>query len=1028
MAQETPEVEKLRQEAAKEAERREQERKKEEIKDAITSIMRCAEPSPVTSFTGQEHYLKQLERKFLPREDLPVLVLTGICGLGGIGKTSLATQFFYHSRQFSFKWWFPADTAEQLYTCYFDMVKKLVEKSGASSLPKSEDEIIGVLKNWLENPENGGWLLVYDNAKDYEALEKYLPHRNGYVLVTSRNLSSWPNWDERQRWGENIIEMDVMTEEDAINLICKLIINDNPDKKDKEICSLVNTLGRLPLALAQAGAYIKNNLCNGMTPAKYREKYCSQTATMLKYEKLPPGSRHIPVYVTWDISMEQIATQVPDAQKILIICAYLHADNIPRVLLEKYLEKGGSHNAIEDLNKIVSTLVDYSMIKTIRGSISIHRVIQDVLRNKQAEDNAHLLWLEGIIDSIQAIYPMEKSKAEDHDFCRHLIPHMESVQGHIKKITSLNEEKRADLLECLGDAYKFSLGYPMKAIDYFEKALSMRLRIYGEMHSNLIISYDHLANTYRALGKFHQAIKHYEKVLEIRLKHYGEEHPDVATTYTDLGLAMASLGKYEEARKCHEKVLAIRLKAYKGKEPHPDIASSYSCLGETLRSLGRYKEAKKHHEKALAIRRTARGEEHPHTAISYSCLGLALKSLGRYEEAKEHHEKALAIREKTYNENHPHVVVSYNCLGSALESLSDYENARKYHKKALKFNKEAYGEQHTDVAETYKKLGNVYASLGNYTKAINCYEQALTINLEVYDENHPYVAIIYNKLGHVWTSLGNYTKAINCYEQALAINLKIYDENHLYVAVINGNLGEIYNILGQPGKTIELLRKAFSIFEMVYDENHSYKATALKILGIAHGLLGNKSQQKEKLIQALCICKTCYSENHIEVAKILTALGDAYITESSEEDTRQAVKYLQNAQEISKKHYGENHIEVAKIETILGYAYMILGNLEQAHALVDHALKIKQTFYINQKQIEIGLTLFYCAQVYFRLGKIPSALQYAQQAYDKHVQCEQDFDGEHIRIKSIKEFITRCQTAQKEQISQEPTCRVIPSI
>ena len=83
------------------------------------------------------------------------------------------------------------------------------------------------------------------------------------------------------------------------------------------------------------------------------------------------------------------------------------------------------------------------------------------------------------------------------------------------------------------------------------------------------------------------------------LKALGEGHPDTATSYNNLAVTLRAQGKYAEAEAMHRRALAIRLKALG--EDHPDTATSYNNLAVTLSAQGKYAEAEAMHRRALAI-------------------------------------------------------------------------------------------------------------------------------------------------------------------------------------------------------------------------------------------------------------------------------------------------------------------------------------------------------------------------------------------------------------------------------------------
>ena len=63
---------------------------------------------------------------------------------------------------------------------------------------------------------------------------------------------------------------------------------------------------------------------------------------------------------------------------------------------------------------------------------------------------------------------------------------------------------------------------------------------------------------YDSQGKYEEALDYYNKALTIRINKLGEDHPDVATTYNNIANVYDSQGKYEEALDYYNKALTIR--------------------------------------------------------------------------------------------------------------------------------------------------------------------------------------------------------------------------------------------------------------------------------------------------------------------------------------------------------------------------------------------------------------------------------------------------------------------------------------
>jgi hypothetical protein len=104
------------------------------------------------------------------------------------------------------------------------------------------------------------WLLVFDNAQTPADLHGMLPGEGGHVLITSRN----------RRWSRMAVQLDLekFTRVESVAFVGTRARRDEPDAA----AELAEELGDLPLALAQAAAYIDiNEITVGRYLASYRK-------------------------------------------------------------------------------------------------------------------------------------------------------------------------------------------------------------------------------------------------------------------------------------------------------------------------------------------------------------------------------------------------------------------------------------------------------------------------------------------------------------------------------------------------------------------------------------------------------------------------------------------------------------------------------------------------------------------------------------------------------------------------------------
>ena len=134
------------------------------------------------------------------------LAITACSGLGGIGKSRLALEYIHNpSHLYVLRAWFPSENVEQLKTTLIEFAKALGLKGDKILM----DQALGYINRVLE--QHPSWLLVFDNASNYESIKDYLPKARGSIIITSRH-QVWPAL-------YNVLQINVMTEDEALQLI-----------------------------------------------------------------------------------------------------------------------------------------------------------------------------------------------------------------------------------------------------------------------------------------------------------------------------------------------------------------------------------------------------------------------------------------------------------------------------------------------------------------------------------------------------------------------------------------------------------------------------------------------------------------------------------------------------------------------------------------------------------------------------------------------------------------------------------------
>jgi preprotein translocase subunit SecA/nephrocystin-3 len=539
----------------------------------------------------------------------------------------------------------------------------------------------------------------------------------------------------------------------------------------------------------------------------------------------------------------------------------------------------------------------------------------------------------------------------------------------------------------------YQIGDYQKALEYYQKALSIRKKLYDVNHHILVSSYISIGGVCNVQGVYPKAIEYYNKALSILEMKLTTNHRTTAILYNNMGLVYHNLGDYSKALEYYRKSLSISKKVLG--ENHPDTATSYNNIGGVYNDQGNFPKALEYYEKALIIRVEVFGANHPDIAMSFNNIGGVYYNLCDYPKALEYYEKAHSICEKVFGENHPNTASSYNNMGLVYQNQGDHVKALEYHHKALSICEKIFGENHPLIATIYDNIGLVYTAQINYSKALKFFQKALFVYNNVFYVDHPFIATSYNNIGVVYLNQGDYPKALEYGRKALEIRKKVLGINHIGTAQTNdlisgicfrqndfqhsleyelkalsiyekvlgsnhwgtvkifNNVSRIYEHLGNYSKAIEYALKALPIMEKQLGSNHSKIADAYNHIGGINHRMGDYSKSLEYTLKALSIQEKKLGTDHPKTAFLMRAVGVNY---RKLNDPEMSLRYTKKSLEAYIRIYGEEHLQVAATHNSVGLAYRMKDMLEEALVHFRKALDIrKKLLPPNHKDIQKSL-------------------------------------------------------------------------
>lgn len=191
------------------------------------------------------------------------------------------------------------------------------------------------------------------------------------------------------------------------------------------------------------------------------------------------------------------------------------------------------------LNQAVGALGRYSLVTVTADSLTVHRLVQTVVRSSVTPEDWQL-WAVAAIRLINAAFP-STSDVENWPASALLLPHVLAVVGHAE---ALDGEAQTTASLCMNAGfYLWARGQYRQALPLEEQALAARRRVLGEDHPDTLGSMHNLAETRRDLGDLDDARALHEQALAGRRQVLGDEYPDTLTSLNNLAAVRRELGE-----------------------------------------------------------------------------------------------------------------------------------------------------------------------------------------------------------------------------------------------------------------------------------------------------------------------------------------------------------------------------------------------------------------------------------------------------------------------------------------------------
>jgi tetratricopeptide (TPR) repeat protein len=713
-----------------------------------------------------------------------------IVGLGGTGKTQVALQFAYMVKETMSAvsiFWMPAISMESFEQACAGIVAALqIGQAGAG-----EDDAKEVVKEHLCSERAGRWLLVLDNADDdklmfgtesSKGIIDYIPDsEKGMILFTTRMQDVAVSLTRG-----DVLELGSMSERDAAEFLKKSLIRKDLLQDKQATAELLHELTCLPLAIAQAAAYLN---MNKTTITKYMQllKSTEQDIVGLMSKEFRDHTRYRgsanAIASAWVVSFSQLQERDSAAADLLKFMSCIEWKAIPRSLLPKVQPQERMEEALGILcgYSFVSRREDHSAddANGEKEWYDLHRLVHLATR----------IWINKCGDPadetckamrhVGEIFPSDEftNRAVWRGYMPHALRLLET--RHLCDV-----ENRAELSLLVGRCLHAD-GRISEAVKWLEESCRKR-EVLEETQSDRLTSQHALGVSYWANGQIKEAVELLEHVVKVRKITLDETHPDLLASQQTLGVAYWANGQIKEAVELLEHVVKVRKST--PDETHPDLLGSQHTLGVSYWANGQIKEAVELMEHVVKVRKVTLAETHPDRLQSQHQLGVSYWANGQIKEAVELLEHVVKVRKSTLDETHPDLLGSQHTLGVAYWANGQIKEAVELMEHVVKVRKVTLADSHPNRLQSQHQLSVSYWANGKIKEAVELIKHVVKVRKVTLAETHPDLLASQHALGVSYWADGQIKEAVELMEHVVKVRKVTLAETHPNRLVSEGYL------------------------------------------------------------------------------------------------------------------------------------------------------------------------------------------------------------------------------------------------
>jgi len=802
-----------------------------------------------------------------------------LAGTGGVGKTQLAAAYAraaWEAGSVDLLAWVTADSRDAVVAAY---AQAGAEVLGAD--PGNPQQASARFLIWLETTPRR-WLVVLDDLAGPADLRELLPPASirSRVLITTRRRDA-ALWGE----GRRLVPVGMFTpDEAAAYLTANLHAHNRADRAD-QIRGLAADLGFLPMALAQAAAYLTDV---GLDCKSYRERLADRRRRLP--DLVPdrgglPDDHRATLAATWSLSIEQADLLRPAglSRPMLELASVLDPNGIPKKVLTSppaltYLTQhrtssadtgsdatdvsGGNPDACgqvdaDDAADALHCLYRLSLaeldLDAPHRAVRVHNLIQRASRESLPGGRDGPL-ARAAADALEAAWP---EIGRNTAMAQALRSSTSILAGHAQDRLWQPDGHR--VLFRAGDSFG-DAGLVKAAITYWQDQHSSALRYLGPDHPHTLAIRGRLASRQGEAGDMADAAAALKELLADDLRVLGPNDPETLRTRASLARWTGEVGDPAGALDLFAELLPDDLRIL-GPD-HPDTLRTRASLAGWTGQAGKPVEAREQFKALLPDDRQFLGPDHPETLNDLASLARWTGEAGNPAGARDQFAELLPIMGRVRGPDHPETLKALASVAGWTGEAGDPADARNQFGEMLAEVERVFGPTHPETLKVRASLARWTGEAGNPVAAREQFKALLPDDRQFRGPEHPDTLDDRANLGYWTGKAGDPAGARDLFAELLPITDRVLGPEHPVTLRARGYIARWTGEIGDPAWARDQFQALLPIVKRVLGTGHPDTGTACTYLAHWTGEAGDPVAARDQFRALLSIRERDLSSEH----------------------------------------------------------------------------------------------------------------------------------------------------------------------